>query len=76
MSTESLQRYFDVLRLILKRKLQLNRLSTHIQQFFGAIEQVSYWSLVRQHSAHNSQGIERCPLEFTVVLDNGYQATT
>lgn len=52
----------------------MNRLVTYIRQFFGAIEKVSDWSLVRQYSAHNSQDIEGRPLEFAVVLDNGYQA--
>ena len=52
----------------------MNRLIKYIRQFFGAIEKVSDWSLVRQDSAHNSQDIEGRPLEFAVVLDNGYQA--
>ena len=52
----------------------MNRLITYIRQFFGAIEKVSDWSLVRQYSAYNSQDIEGGPLEFAVVLDNGYQA--
>jgi len=49
-------------------------LITYIRQLFGTIEEVSDWSLVRQHSAYYSKDIERCPLEFTVVFDNGYQA--
>lgn len=52
----------------------MNRLITYIRQFFGVIEKVSDWSLVRQHSAHNSQDIEGRPIKFAVVLDNGYQA--
>ena len=52
----------------------MNRLIKYIRQFFGAIEKVSDWSLVCQDSAHNSQDIEGRPLEFAVVLDNGYQA--
>ena len=52
----------------------MNRLITYIRQLFGTIKQVSDWSLVRQHSAHNSQDIECCPLELAVVLDNSYQA--
>lgn len=52
----------------------MNSLATYIRQFFGAIEKVSDWSLVRQHSAYNSQDIKGRSLEFAVVLDNGYQA--
>ena len=52
----------------------MNRLITYIRQFFGAIEKVSDWSLVRQHSAYNSQDIKGRSLEFAVVLDNGNQA--
>ena len=52
----------------------MNRLIKYIRQFFGAIEKVSDWSLVRQHSAYNSQDIKGRSLEFAVVLDNGYQA--
>ena len=50
------------------------RLITYIRQFFGAIEKVSDWSLVRQHSAYNSQDIKGRSLEYAVVFDNGYQA--
>lgn len=52
----------------------MNRLVTYIRQFFGSVEQVSDRCLVRQHSAHNSQDIEGRPLEFAVVLNDGYQA--
>ena len=52
----------------------MNRLITYIRQFFEAIEKVSDWILVRQHSAYNSQDIKGRSFEFAVVLDNGYQA--
>ena len=52
----------------------MNRLVTYVRQLLGSIEQVSNRGLVRQYSAHNSQDIEGRPLEFAVVLDNGYQA--
>ena len=52
----------------------MNRLITYIRQFFGTIKKVSDWSLVRQHSAYNSQNIESRSVEFAVVLNNGYQA--
>ena len=52
----------------------MNRLITYIRQFFGAIEKVSDLSLVRQHSAYNSQDIKGRSPEFAIVLDNGYHA--
>ena len=54
----------------------MNRLVTYVRQLFGSIEQVPYRGLVRQHSADNSQDIEGCPLEFAVVLNDGYQAVS
>ena len=52
----------------------MNRLITYIWQFFWTIEQVSDWSLIRQHSAYYSQDIECRPVELAVVFYNGYQA--
>lgn len=52
----------------------MNRLVTYVRQLFRPIEQAPYLGLVRQHPADNSQDIEGRPLEFAVVLNDGYQA--
>ncbi len=51
----------------------MNRLITYIRQFFVTTKKVSDWSLANQHSAYNSQNIESCSVELTVMFDNGYQ---
>jgi len=46
----------------------------YIFQPFGALEQVPDRSLVCQHPAHDSQDVERRPIQLAVVFDNGDKA--
>ena len=43
-------------------------------QLFGAVKKVPDWGLVRQHPTHDSQDIERRPVQLAVVLNDGDKA--
>ena len=49
----------------------MSSLFTYLFQSFGARKQVPDGSFVRQHSAHYSQDVERCPAQLAVVFGNG-----
>ncbi len=52
----------------------MSGLFTYLFQSFGSRKQVPDGRLVRQHSAHYSQDVERCLSKLAVVLDNGDKA--
>lgn len=54
----------------------MNDVFAYILQGLGTNKQVSKRSLVHQHSADYSQDIERCPVEFGVVLNDSNKAVS